>query len=394
MTSLLIPALLLSTAILTNIDAPVPATPPTTDIKAYLVSLETDTTITGRQSVAALKVPGVDTLPTGASLSGAVINVTGTGVTFTDWALDGFNIDVQSGGVVELITECTSDISIAGFWVINVRTGGRCKEVSYITFDGGDVLNAGVCIQGQAGHGVEHIHHNRFLNCSNDAIKPTGSAYGEQLIEHNFFGPPKAWPNAKAAWLSGTTYAKDEVAMNAAGTQAYVSKAGGNIGNAVTNTTYWSAASPHADAMQWIGDTIGGVRVRWNTILWRASDYNGGVTAAIYPDPPGTSSMTDINYVYENIIDTTSTSSTAAFPRPFIVGANDTPWAVPRFYNNWLEERSGYIIMGGTTVKTTNWGVNWQLSNDAVIAFDDSRLPSTDLVDWTSSTPALGADWT
>jgi len=372
-------------------------------IRAIIESYKTSTTLTGRQSTNSLKVPGVDTLPTGVSKSGNALNVTGTGVVFTDWDLSGFHIDCQSGGVVDLVEECISDIDSANFWVINVRSGGRVKEVKYCTFDGGDILNAGVVIQGQEGHGVEWIHRNRFLNCSNDGIKPTGSAFGEQLIEHNYIGPPKAYPNIRALWAGGTTYEVDEVACSTPGGSTYynfISKTSSNTGNALPahtaffdgENTDWREVNPHADALQWIGDTIGGMRVRFNHIYWPANDYASGVTTAIYPDPPGASSMTDENYIYANILRTPQEGTLVEFPRPFIMSGNDNPWANIFIYHNWIEEKSGYNIMTGGG-KDFEWGINREYGDGSLIAYDDSRLPSTGNLDWSASTPALCADW-
>jgi hypothetical protein len=342
----------------------------------------------GRQSAAPMKKPGVDQLPTGASLRGSVINVKGQGVSFVGWDFSGFVVDIQAGGVVDLINGCFTDLS-SGYWGINVRNGGRCKEVSWCTFDGGARLNAGVAINGQNGVGVEWIHHNRFLNISNDAIKPTGSAYGEQVIENNYIGPPKQWPNAKANWSNSIVYAVGDVAMKVSDGSKYISKVNGNLNNPLSATAFWRRVSPHSDAMQWIGNTPGGVRIRWNYIDWRSTDYNSGVTSAIFPAPPGGSALTAQVYIYENIIDVTSTSSFTEYPRPFIVVGGGGGVA-PEIYNNWIQERPGYIIMSPGSVAPLKWGDNWQLADDALIQITDSRLPNSGLV--AMNTPALGID--
>ncbi|PHS02778.1 MAG: hypothetical protein COA78_20255 [Blastopirellula sp.] len=369
---------------------------------ATISALKTDGTTRGRQSVITLKIPGTDTLPTGVAQSGTNINVTGTGVTLEDWNFSGFQVSVKSGADITTITECIFDMDITNSYSIYVESGGRCRVVSWCTFDGGSIANAGAAIGGYnntsgASHGVELIQRNEFLNVSNDAIKGSGTNYGEQIIELNYFGPPKAWPNAKAAWVSGTTYSIDEVALRTSDGNTFVSKINNNTNNvlppAESSDTNWLWFEPHADTIQWERDTPNGMRIRWNYFDWIFSDFNGGLTTCVYIDPIGVLTLTGVTNVYENIIDTSSTSSFPEFPRPFIISSNDSPWTTPNVYHNKIQERTGYKVMTGDPVNTINWGLNIQLSDDAAIAYNDTRMPATGPVNWDSSTPALGVDW-
>ena len=130
-----------------------------------------------------LKVPGTDSMPSGASYNSGNgnITVTGTGVTFEDWDFSNCTITINSGADVTAITQCVFDLQ-RGFYNIQCNSGSRVREVSWNTVDGGDGqavlwLRGDVC--------PDLIEHNRCLNGWDDYFKPGENSHVTPVIQLN-----------------------------------------------------------------------------------------------------------------------------------------------------------------------------------------------------------------
>lgn len=351
-------------------------------------ALKTDTTLNGRQSTATLKVPGTDSMPSGASYNSGNgnITVTGSGVTFEDWNFANCTLTINSGADVTKITECLFD-GQRGFYNIQCNSGSRVREVSWNTFDGGD-NEATLWLRGD--EMPDLIEHNRCINGWDDYIKPGNNTDVEPIIQLNYFGPAKHWPNQKANWSSGTTYNTGDVALS--GGTAYKSKTDSNTNNSIPNATHWQSVDPHFDTIQWYNSVNNNMTIRWNLFDCASTDYNAGVTSCIFLDSGGSLGNGDI-HMYENIIDMEDqTTAGGEVPQSIRVAGGGTGEAY--LYHNYMRTGFKHLNNYGDTNLGTNWEYDGTTTKGAVIASGDGDVTNTGTItDYTGSQGAEGANW-
>jgi hypothetical protein len=138
---------------------------------------------TGSQHTSAYSVPGVDSLPSGASLSTNVITIT-SAQTFSGWNCRGRAINIQSDDVT--IRNCLFDSSAGVFTPMDIGQGAGVYTgvvIEYCDFDGGAVRNSVIAIRVRATHTVT-VRYNRFVRMQADLIE----VFGEDcLIHDNYF---------------------------------------------------------------------------------------------------------------------------------------------------------------------------------------------------------------
>lgn len=177
-------------------------------LKAQITLLRDDPTLTGRQSLKALKVPGVDPMPKGMKIGQTrkgmpIVNI---GKQFSgdleDWDFRNRMVVVGNNARVGRISNClfgeTQPLRLLTY--LDVFTKGAvglvewCDFVGPFAFGGADKAIGVARVKG-SGRNIEvpeikAIRHCRFEGLSADAIKAMGSnSPGGQLIEYCYFGP-------------------------------------------------------------------------------------------------------------------------------------------------------------------------------------------------------------
>lgn len=369
---------------------------------ALIRALKTDSTLTGRQSTATLKVPGTDAMPSGASYNSGNgnITVTGTGVTFEDWDFSNCTLTINSGADVTKITQSIFD-GQRGFYDIQCNAGSRVREVSWNTFDGGD-SNATLWLRGD--EMPDLIEHNRCLNGWDDYIKPGNNTDVTAVVQLNYFGPAKHAPNAKAAWNSGTTYSADEWVHdgnNGKSNEYYQSQVNGNLNNTIPTgsgvgggDSNWVRVDPHFDTVQWYNAVDNNSTFRWNYFDCESNDYNAGVTSCIFLDGGSGNFGNGDCHMYENIFDMAdNTAAGGEVPQSIRVAGGGTGEAF--LYRNWMRTAFKHLNNFGNTNLGTNWEFDGTNTHGSVILSTDGDITNTGTItDYTGTEPTLGANWT
>lgn len=205
--------------------------------------------LTGRP---ALKVPGVDSLPAGMSLSFNLVRNDSYAGDLEDWDFTNWVLQVYTpmGSVRHCRFGNTTD---AQFHLFRTLTAGSVELVEYCDF------------VGRMGNGrvdshidglVKTIRYNRFTNADGDYIKTVGDTTGQgQLIYRNYFGPPVNLPTTTPTeYNAATVYAEGaHVIDTVRGTKEAISKVAGNVGNLIptgtTSDAFWNVLDPHSDAI-------------------------------------------------------------------------------------------------------------------------------------------------
>lgn len=245
---------------------------------ADITGLRFGSTLNGRTSTDALKVVGVDALPSGMDLSGRSIIVSSPQAEISNWDFVGYTLDVRA--FVWSVSQCLfgngdqTDL----LYFVNGNSNGHIRRLEYCTFTGrGDHMGAGTHVNcSLTGTGasvtafeVDYIHRCRFLDLTSDAIKTAGSTYWNgQRVEWCYFGPPKNLPNTPTVWNSTTTYALGFCVSAPGSGWNYVSRVADNLNNplppGVSKTeqnTFWQGIDPHSDAITTVA-SIGRTSVR------------------------------------------------------------------------------------------------------------------------------------
>lgn len=229
---------------------------------ALLTPLETVSLIgthprmVGRQSAKALKTLGVDALPTGATLVGISVSISGDDLLFEDWDFDGYT--VLNSGNRNIFRNCAfgetaGDTGVFQYIGISASVVGcTIEHCAFTGFDGeggpdGAIrqLLSGTGLASTTSTGIV-IRHNHFKNMGADSLKLAGGA----RVYHNLFDTPVNLNGPSTLWDAGTTYNTGDYASNASGA-VFKSKGDGNVGNAVpeskTDNAFWTNLDPHVD---------------------------------------------------------------------------------------------------------------------------------------------------
>ena len=185
-------------------------------LKQRITLLRDDLSTNGRQSTAALKVPGQDAAPGSWSIStdgqGRPVLYINNGFSapLIDWDFRDFQVYVRGGANVPLIRDClfgetqhhapVYQFHITGDPGCVVQEIGWCSFYGPYRFGGADKSIQGRISGGGTNVNVTDfrwVHHCRFEGMSADSIKLTGTndAAG-QLVEYCYFGPAPHMENA------------------------------------------------------------------------------------------------------------------------------------------------------------------------------------------------------
>jgi hypothetical protein len=234
-------------------------------------------TTTGRTSVNALKVPGVDALPGTSTWNAGTRTVTLLGqiATVADWDFRDTTIYVGANAVIGSISQCLfgEEASGRGFsFYINGDVTAWIKLITRCSFKGagGAYPSAGAAINcalssNTGGTGVtalriDLIERSLFDALYTDGIKAAGSLHRNgQRIENCYFSPPQNLPNTPTPYDTVTTYALNFAIYDATDGYKYLSKVAGNINNPLpaktggtpklNSNTWWQGVDPHGDAI-------------------------------------------------------------------------------------------------------------------------------------------------
>jgi hypothetical protein len=329
-----------------------------------IIGLRTQTTPNGRTSTNTLKVPGVDTMPTGWSIVGATVRIdTPFAGDIEDWDFTDRMLEIRTsiGHIRNNLFGQTAPL----FWYyINFLVAGAAVSCQYNTFTGmsnhqgvGSAMNFS-----HSGSGMDTIisecpliARNRFLFLTADAIKILGTkTHASQVIEWNYFGVPVNVPQQEPlVWDEAVTYAEGDYAKDLTrNTRGMISKVNGNIGNLVptgaVSNDFWQVLDPHADAITTVA-AFTRLDIRRNLFDWLTpvGVFNQGLTNALrYSRNTGsTHGFEEVNSE-ENIILWELTSS---LPIQVQEGTGVNFNGPVRFIDNWLSPRDGNVYFHPTT---------------------------------------------
>lgn len=220
-------------------------------VKDYVVGLPSNNNI-GRISTNSLKIPGTNSLPSGAYISGDVINVTGSNVTLEDWDFDGYTVAVKAANCT--IRNCILGeyTGVSGRWTyLDIWTDGNGLLVEHNDFlgfagEGGSStqINHRPGGSGATVYAAENIiiRYNKFDNMQTDAIKTAGAG---AIIEWNAFLDPHNLNAVPQPYNSSTVYDTGENATNGDGT-IFRSKIDNNTFAIPENQTYnWKSSKTY-----------------------------------------------------------------------------------------------------------------------------------------------------
>lgn len=334
-------------------------TPETLSIKHAVMALK-NPWATGRRSKVALKVPGVDPLPSGMSISGTDINITGTFAELKDWDFTGYKVWVRAGSSVAWLHDCifgerTGLANIDTYLFVEV---GASVYVEYCDVTGWDGLRnpaLGANMHGApkafraeiTGSGANiqvgdlHIRRCRFTNLPSDAVKITGCQSEPQVFEWNYIGPPVAYGNDRAAYDNARTYVLGECCDN--GGETYICKVASSLGVAppaglTSDNTNWAWSDPHSDALQFPAAKNGAL-IRFNYIEQIETARNRGLNSSIFlsRDANANDRRFDKVYVEWNYLPFTVGANGSAIINSAGSGTNIVPATIR---NNWIGRRA------------------------------------------------------
>jgi hypothetical protein len=313
----------------------------------------------GRQSINTLKVPGIDSMPTGWSIDGYTLYI---GSAFSgdieDWDFTNFSLYITSLNIGHIRNNIFKQtVPGIGFRFIDVTEDGAIQSIQYNTFEGpanywgvGEAINfrvSGTDRDSTIGE-CPLIAYNRFFNLSGDVVKNAGTkAHAAQVFEWNYFGVPVNVPQYEpATWNSGTTYSiGDYVKDTSRNVRGMISKVNDNTNNLVptgtTDNDYWTVVDPHSDGFQTMV-SFGRTDIRRNLFDFAKPEgiFNAGVTNALrLARDLGVRPYDEIN-VDENIIYWEFSSDSPPITVASGVSMDDFVGPI-KIRNNWLQPRIG-----------------------------------------------------
>lgn len=260
-----------------------PLTPPALLSRLDAVALIPENReMAGRHSNRLMSTAGVDPDPAGMSVGGSVVTISGSGsagapLLFEDWNFDGFRVVVEGDHVS--FRNCRfgeSAAPLSGLYDFAFVRGDfiTFEHCDFISFAGeGGVAAAirqelvGTDETATSTNGLT-IRRCRFENMPKDSLKLSGA---NVRVELNYFGKPVniSQPlNTIPLWDSGTTYALDAYALNAAG-YVFRSLIPDNTGNTIpagfSSDANWQSLLElyHCDHIT-VEARLGPIWVRWN----------------------------------------------------------------------------------------------------------------------------------
>jgi hypothetical protein len=213
-------------------------------------------TSAGRTSTAALKTPGVDALPSGVTLSGKTITLSGAGATLENWNLTG--LLVQMNGADQTVRQCVLGEAdgVAGI-LYYVQTGPDAtnptvENCDLFGFEGVGGSGAFVNQQSSGGEVTPNVARgltlrlNHFRHASGDYIKVHGADF---RIERNFFDVVSCYPPGTPTWNGSIVFAVGDPCLNASGF-LFLARQAGTLPeppSRKTDDAFWDSQDPHTD---------------------------------------------------------------------------------------------------------------------------------------------------
>lgn len=338
--------------------------------------------MSGRTSRRPLRVFGVDPLPAGASASGNIVTLTGTGV-LEDWYFADTRVDVAAGAnwtirqcLFEEVTQGTTPS-----FQLYIRLNGRAT-IHENTFQGMQfATNLAAAVKTEengSAYGWADIRRNRFLGLPADAIKIVAGP-----VRWNYFWWRKNLDQIPTDYNASTVYNTGDHVWSAAG-HAFSSKVDNNVGNtppaSKTSDSFWLNIDPHVDCVT-VEKAFERVDVEFNYFdMAELAKVNGGTGANNYirfQPNNATPGFTGKVYARFNLCDRSPSAS--AFPFQI------TPdfLANVELYGNWLRPSSGgstnYPFTSAQAARVT-WAGNRHIDTDTVFATpaNATSIPFTD----------------
>lgn len=345
-------------------------------------ALSTDATLRGVRSSVTLKEVGVDTLPTGVSVSGDTITFSGTGIIMDGWNLFGYGVVFADGCEVTRIRDCvfgyrdSTNLSARAAF-IRLEPTATIDLIEWSSFFGpgyfGDAggLQIPMFRESVLGDGATAItgtvvswRRCEFFGWGSDCIKPGRNG----VFEFNYFDCGVNLPTGTKEWASTTTYAVDDYAVNT-DYKAFRSLQNGNLNNPLptfgSDNAWWQTYDPHYDAVnprRQTGDPQGQI---WRACYFNRSLAYSHVTAAGYATGEVRSTSGGDNNAIRNVRNTGDTDlhngitveyciitdkALRNISWPIAAGASSgTNQNYSIFQNLWIGPRDG----GGTIDDTT-----------------------------------------
>ena len=208
---------------------------------------------TGRTSANTLKVPGVDALPTGASISGKRIYVDGADVTFTDWNFAEYSLQIRAARTT--VRQCLfrDDADTPTFPLSFESASANCV-VEDCTFVGtGDTKLADTFAPafigfGGTGHRVSRVHLKGIVY---DGTKGGGTNH---ILEDVFVDHPHNIPLDVIRGYDAGTFYPTGTHLLQSGNQ-YLKLTDAVAGTPVSDTSAWKKFDPHTDLFTIQGGT-------------------------------------------------------------------------------------------------------------------------------------------
>lgn len=214
---------------------------------------------TGRTSLATLKVPGVDTLPAGATIVGRQLNLSGTGA-LTNWDLADYTIRPLNGARWVAVQCRVQDLRAnPQTYLVDAQVNGELviKRTTFVGSSSDDGCSAAIYERvngGGTAAGKVTLEFCRFDGFTTDACK-----FARGGARWCYFKYRKNLAQIPVLWNSATTYGLGDYVYKiagGAGPAAFKSKISGNLNNVLpgkgSSDANWQAVDPHVDPVTFV----------------------------------------------------------------------------------------------------------------------------------------------
>lgn len=328
----------------------------------------------GRVSQEPLKVPGVNAMPAGMSVSGTTITISSNiEAMLEDWDFRGFTI-FSAGSSVKGFRNCLfNDIGVPDRrnYILRFAEGNGFDLIENCEFVGGDTFtNANGAINCYGTNFAVAKRQFVLRRClirgyvSDFYVGPVG------LIERNIFDYRQSWPTTLPAWAAGTTYALGAIVKYAG--FYHISRIAGNVGNTPSNadhvdTASWYQVHPHLDMITANG-CVGAGTIQYNAIRMQGvagSEEVHGVNNYVRCDVNNTQAenWTRRLIVRRNVLTRKTTETSVCFE----IDNSQVTGPYWRIEGNWLNTSGGGLLHSNDSAADLQWGENWNYATDAVL---------------------------
>lgn len=318
----------------------------------------------GRTSRATLKVAGVDALPAGATISGNIISLNGSG-TLTDWYFEDYQLEPKSGSNWDIDQCYFRAVAPSISFFVYVRINGVCTIKNCTAQGTADFAGLAAAFREEdstgSGHGLMYLHRCHIYDISADGFKlVAGRADWCHVKARQNIANLSAWSGAATYNTGDRVYSTDG--------WAFSSKIDGNtnpLPATKTSDANWLLLDPHTDLIT-IEKAFRRVRVAFCLLdMSEMIPANGGIGANnnIRIQPNSTGGFLDEVDIVHNVC--LRDSSVQSFPfqvtTSFLSAVN--------FSGNWLTPfNTSTWIYSVTASQTVTWQGNVKASDDTAIS--------------------------